>query len=485
LFSCKSLKCFLKHIALTLIYCTITCAYVSAQDIQVMRNSWDYGSIAFWKNDTAHFQIRNAGKKELVFLPIFYNEKFRVIFSKQKLLPGETGEIKVIYYTRDKGNIDQEVPVYVNLREEPLIFRLKGNIKGFHTDAMLRCPTVNSGGASPQDLAKVFTLEVRDEQTHELLSADRLVVKDRSGKPMKVERSAGSYEMLVSPGAYLVDARKKGYIDYYAAVQFQPYQTRMVVYLDKEITPIAEDWPEDMPTEVISPPTKPPIVSDPPVDPEPQQTEPPLPASNPEPAIENPAIPEQPKLDPYLHNANNIVLVLDISNSMRREGKLELLQTAMRRMAGALRPMDKVTIITLAGEAQIVFSPAFIERPDSLLKVINGLKPSGGTNGAAAMRLAYTTALKEKIEGGNNQVIVATDGVFTAGTMGNEELLKLVNQHREKGIRLSTLGFGESKRPLDFLAALAVTGGGDYLHIQDEGVATGGLVEQLKRQSRK
>jgi Ca-activated chloride channel family protein len=157
----------------------------------------------------------------------------------------------------------------------------------------------------------------------------------------------------------------------------------------------------------------------------------------------------------------------------------------MQEMARALRPMDKVTLITLAGEANIIFQPSWINSPDSLLRLINALQPAGGTNGAAAMRLAYTTALKEKLEGGNNQVIVATDGVFTAGTMGNEELLKLVNTYREKGIRLSTIGFGEAKQPIAFLSALAAAGGGDFLHVRDQATAESGLVEQLRRQSRK
>jgi Ca-activated chloride channel family protein len=117
--------------------------------------------------------------------------------------------------------------------------------------------------------------------------------------------------------------------------------------------------------------------------------------------------------------------------------------------------------------------------------LIEQLAPAGGTNGAAAIRLAYATALKEKIEGGNNQVIVATDGVFTAGTMSNDDLLKLVADYRNKGIMLSTIGFGNALKPLEFLQQVALAGGGDYLHVQNDTVAQSGLVEQLKRQSRK
>jgi hypothetical protein len=479
------------------------------QQFQLDRNSWDFGSVAFWKNDTAQFVIRNAGSKDLVFLPVYYNENHRVNPVAKRLAPGESTEIYINLYTRERGPFQVSIPVYINLRDEPILFQLKGNIKGFHPEAMLRCPVVNAGPAGAEALSKVFTLEVRDQQTDELLEPDKITVKNRSGSIIRLERSGAGFEMLAPPGPYLIDSRKKGYLDYFASVILEPYRSHMVVYMDRRNEPIAVVPPSEPPAPVVI--QEPPLVRrTPPVQPPPGQEEPEVepdpegeiwdpnappvqPPANP-PAPVPPAkdsipsrteIPETPKLDPYLHNANNIVMVLDISYSMKRDAKLELLRTAMQEMASALRPMDKVTLITLAGEANIIFQPSWIHSPDSLLQLINALQPAGGTNGAAAMRLAYTTALKEKLEGGNNQVIVATDGVFTAGTMGNEELLKLVNTYREKGIWLSTIGFGEAKQPIAFLSALAAAGGGDFLHIRDQATAERGLVEQLRRQSRK
>lgn len=482
-----------------------------AQQFQLNRNSWDFGSVAFWKNDTARFTIRNAGNKDLVFLPVYYNENHRVTTVANRLAPGESTEIFIHYYTRERGPFQVSIPVYINLRDEPIQFQLKGNIKGFHPEAMLRCPVVNAGPASAEALSKVFTIEVRDQQTDALLEPEKIEIKSRGGKSIQLERSGAGFEMLAAPGAYLIDARKKGYLDYFAHVMLEPYRTHMVVYMDKRNDQIAVAPPVEPPDPVVvpeppiarrTPPVQPPpIQEEPEVEPDPEgetwdPTAPPVqpPAKPPvavspippaKDSIRNTGKTEAPKLDPYLHNANNIVMVLDISYSMKREDKLELLRTAMQQMASALRPIDKVTLITLAGEARIIFQPSWINNPDSLLQRINALQPAGGTNGAAAMRLAYSTALKEKLEGGNNQVIVATDGVFTAGTMGNEELLKLVETHREKGIRLSTLGFGEAKQPIAFLSALAAAGGGDFLHVRDRSIAESGLVAQIQRQSRK
>lgn len=478
------------------------------QQFQLNRNNWDFGSVAFWKNDTARFTLRNAGNRELVFLPVYYTENHRVTTVAKRLAPGESTDIYINLYTRERGPFQVSIPVYVNLRDEPILFTLKGNIKGFHPEAMLRCPVVNSGPASSEALSKVFTLEVRDQQTDQLLEPDKIEVQSRAGKTMRLERSGTGYEMLAAPGAYLIDTRKKGYLDYFANVMLEPYRTHMVVYMDRRNDPVAVVPPVEPPPPDVSqepPVTSRPPVTEPPVrqeepeeDPEPEgetwdpnaprtpPAQPPVPNKPPLPdSSRTRPVPEAPKLDPYLHNANNIVMVLDISYSMKREYKLELLRTAMQEMARALRPMDKVTLITLAGEANIIFQPSWINSPDSLLRLINALQPAGGTNGAAAMRLAYATALKEKLEGGNNQVIVATDGVFTSGTMGNEELLKLVNTYREKGIRLSTLGFGEAKQPIAFLSALAAAGGGDFLHVRDRTIAESGLVAQLQRQSRK
>lgn len=450
---------------------------LKAQQISVDRNVWDYGSVNFWKNDTARFQIRNAGVKPLVFLPVFYNEDYKVTYSSKSLDPGETGTISIVYYPRVKGPFQHEVPVYVNLRNDPINFQLKGWIKGFDPVAQLRCPTVNSGPASHDEQSKVFTIEVRNSQTDQILQPEHIQVNYKSGKRVPLERSGFAYEMLIPPGQYMVEVRKDGYADYYAAVLLEAYRKLMVVYLDPVKPPVA----------VVTPP---PAVRDPePMvipDDEPVMAMPPKQKPLPEPEPEQDSAPvSQTQLDPRLYNANNIVMVLDVSYSMKKEDKLLFLKQAMSGMAQALRPMDKVTLITMAGTASIIFAPAWIHQPDSLLRLIEQLVPAGGTNGAAAIRLAYATALKEQIKGGNNQVIVATDGVFTAGTMSNDELLKLVETYRNQGIMLSTIGFGNALKPLEFLQQVATAGGGDYLHVQNAEVAQSGLVAQLKRQSRK
>lgn len=442
-----------------------------AQQISVDRNVWDFGSVNFWKNDTARFQIRNAGMKALVFLPVFYNEDYRVTFSSKSLEPGETGTVTIVYYARVKGPFKHEVPVYVNLRSEPIVFLLKGWIKGFDPEAQLRCPSVNSGPVSQLDQSKVFTLEVRNSRNDQVITPDYLQVNEKSGKRVRLERSGNTYELLIPPGQYTVDARKQGFADYYAAVLLEAYRKHMIVYLD----------PVEIPEVSLPPIPEPPQVTEEKTVPE----EPVLPVKKEIPPAIDSIPPATTRLDPKLYHANNIVMVLDVSYSMKKEAKLDYLKIAMSRMAQALRPMDKVTLITMSGTAEIIFSPAWIEKPDSLLRLIERLSPAGGTNGAAAIRLAYATALKEKIEGGNNQVIVATDGVFTAGTMGNEELLKLVSEYRNKGIMLSTIGFGAALKPLEFLQTIAGTGGGSYLYIKDQAVAESGLVEQLKQQSRK
>ncbi len=458
-----------------------------AQQISVDRNVWDFGSVNFWKNDTARFQIRNAGVKPLVFLPVFYNEDYKVTYSSKSLEPGETGTISIVYYARVKGPFQHEVPVYVNLRNEPINFQLKGWIKGFNPEAQLRCPTVNSGPASHDEQSKVFTIEVRNSETDQILQPQHIQVQYKNGKRVPLERSGFAYEMLIPPGQYMVEVRKEGFADYYAAVLLEAYRKLMVVYLDPVKPPVAVVTP---PPPVRNPdpvfiPEDEPVIAMPPK-PLPKTTPEPEPEPEPEPVpVRDTAPVTQTQLDPRLYNANNIVMVLDVSYSMKKEDKLLFLKQAMSGMAVALRPMDKVTLITMAGTASVIFAPAWIHQPDSLLRLIDQLVPAGGTNGAAAIRLAYATALKEQIKGGNNQVIVATDGVFTAGTMSNDELLKLVASYRNQGIMLSTIGFGNALKPLEFLEQVAAAGGGDYLHVQNAEVAQSGLVAQLKRQSRK
>ena len=78
---------------------------------------------------------------------------------------------------------------------------------------------------------------------------------------------------------------------------------------------------------------------------------------------------------------------------------------------------------------------------------------------------AYKLAEEYFIEGGNNRVILATDGDLNVGLSSEEELTSLISQKRDSGVYLSVLGFGSGNYKDNRLEALADNGNGNYAYI--------------------
>ncbi|MEM6644495.1 MAG: von Willebrand factor type A domain-containing protein, partial [Bacteroidota bacterium] len=110
--------------------------------------------------------------------------------------------------------------------------------------------------------------------------------------------------------------------------------------------------------------------------------------------------------------ASNIVFLIDVSGSMNASNKLPLLKSAFKLLTNELRPQDKVAIAVYAGAAGLVLPPTSGEDKDKIMEALDQLQAGGSTAGGAGIQLAYNIAREQFIEGGNNRVILATDGDF-------------------------------------------------------------------------
>ena len=72
------------------------------------------------------------------------------------------------------------------------------------------------------------------------------------------------------------------------------------------------------------------------------------------------------------------------------------------------------------------------------------------------------------IEGGNNRIIMASDGDLNVGISSAEELKRFVEGKRDMGIYLSVLGFGTGNYRDANMEALADNGNGVYYYIDGE-----------------
>jgi Ca-activated chloride channel family protein len=161
----------------------------------------------------------------------------------------------------------------------------------------------------------------------------------------------------------------------------------------------------------------------------------------------------------------NLVFLLDVSGSMTPPDKLPLVRTAMRMLVDTLNPADRVAIVVYAGASGLVLPSTPGSRKADIQRAIAELQPGGSTNGAAGIQLAYDIASQSFLKNGVNRVILATDGDFNVGVTSQGELIRLIEEKREKGIFLSVLGVGTGNLKDSTMEKLADKGNGNYAYL--------------------
>jgi len=175
----------------------------------------------------------------------------------------------------------------------------------------------------------------------------------------------------------------------------------------------------------------------------------------------------------------NLVFLLDVSGSMNSPDKLPLLKDGLRMMVNQLKPQDRVAIAVYAGSSGLVLPSTPVANKGEILAALDRLEAGGSTNGGEGINLAYTVAVNNFINGGNNRVILATDGDFNVGTTSDEALVSVIEQKRKSGIFLSVLGFGTGNLNDSMMEKLSNKGNGNYSYIDSRAEARKALGEQV------
>lgn len=177
--------------------------------------------------------------------------------------------------------------------------------------------------------------------------------------------------------------------------------------------------------------------------------------------------------------AANLVFLIDVSGSMQSADKLELLKKGLIMLSKQMRAEDRISIVVYAGASGIMLEPTAANETLKITQALKQLTAGGSTNGAAGIQLAYDVAQSAYIEGGVNRILLATDGDFNVGTTNFEQLMGLIEEKRQSGIGLSTLGFGTGNYNDHLAEQLANRGNGSYAYIDTLNEASKVLVDQL------
>ena len=160
----------------------------------------------------------------------------------------------------------------------------------------------------------------------------------------------------------------------------------------------------------------------------------------------------------------NVVFLIDVSGSM--SNSLELVKEAFVTLVDNLSANDRISIVTYANKVKTVLNGGSLANKEQIISAINDLKASGGTNGSGGIEKAYSVAEDNFIEGGNNRVILASDGDFNVGISNGGILKDFIKEKREQShVYLSVFGFGLGNYRNDFAETLAKNGDGNMFYI--------------------
>lgn len=175
----------------------------------------------------------------------------------------------------------------------------------------------------------------------------------------------------------------------------------------------------------------------------------------------------------------HLVYLVDVSGSMSSPERLPLAKRSLALLTETLKPGDTVALCTYAGSTRVVLEPTGIENKARILAGIASLDAGGGTAMSSGVQMAYDLAAKTLVKGHLNRVIVLSDGDANIGDSSHEEILKTVERYKDKGITLSTVGFGSGNYKDVMMEQLADKGDGNYTYIDGEDEARKVFTEQV------
>lgn len=489
-------------------------------------STFNFGKVKLWNNPTALYTFTNTSSKKLLFLPIPYQRNLYIDLPQGYIQPGETRKITAVYYTEDGGNLSVSQALYHSGSQQPIRLRMKGKIISFHPDAITVCPRVGDKQNESIITPGSFTFTAFNRETGIAIEGvDFLLEGGQRRFLLENSRQAMISIDGIPYGYYNLKISKTGYRPYIGSVYIGKHSGAITYSL----TPLAEIVTEKEPEKekrkegqgfVELEPTKrddqadierirrmtdeqfkgkdirerdvlvvreqanpdtPVVKRDPPAEIETKTDE----TSTVETSKEEPDLDASGGLNTEKYALNNVVLLIDVSGSMKINDKLEHLKVSIKEMAKVLRAEDRLTIITYSSKSRVTLSSCPGNETERIYEVIDGLVAKGNSFGAEGMYTAYRYAQENFIHDGNNEIILATDGLFNSKDKTNRDLYEKASDEYRNGVKMSVVGFGKKKDARKFMQTIALNGGGNFIEINSLADANSALLHEVMDNARK
>ncbi len=495
---------------------------------QVGSLNHNFGKVKEWNNPIFTTTYTNTSGQLQFFLPTNYSADYRINFEKDMLQPGESTTVQMQYFTEEFGRFSKQIKVYISSQDDPLIFTLSGHIVSIDPSAFTMCPRIENvdlgygGGfnhnvkvldAATKEPVRDFEITILTDNSTERFKSSTSQVILRRERPDRYTFEIDKEEYKIAKKQVYVnrntaetviylEREKREDSDYFDFDKSEDTPLEEVITATtveetlEETMPIVEDEPDVIIAETT--PTIPEVITSTNIPEDEELIEEEVITSTVDKPKETPPSVTPPKPAPEVgdfttdglltskYAFNHIIFLIDVSGSMNHETKLPLLKYSMYQMINVLRPEDRVSIITYSTEPTVLVRSISGANKDVLKEAIGSLEAKGQSFGSDGVQVAYDIANDNFIPDGNNEIILASDGVFT---MENEAVntwrleRNIAKQMSDNNIRLSSIGFGKAKNALSFLHDLSDKGEGSFITIKSEEQAQTILIENMMKHS--
>ncbi len=438
----------------------------------------DFGDLYNGAPTYCDFRFTNRSEKVQYLLTIDKPEGVHYIFSSKVIPPDSSMFIRFRVDNTKKGTFFHEVDIYFSQPFEPIPIELTGNVKEISKNLMTDCPDFNSTPAYKIQNFEI-TVKVIDSLTGEPISGADVFFVERGDLVSREETNAKGFVHDDLPlGLYYIAVERQGYEpDYYegyinfARNYFEIDLARKgeselhetipdpIVYenIDSIFAEILEEEKDSVVVEIV-----------------------------PETVVAERDTTSLFDLPDTLFDAahfkfNNITFILDASSSMNAQGKMDLLKMSMIELVKILRPEDRVTVLKYAAEVTILMENETGADKDKIVEIVRAIRTTGVTAGGTAINEAYRLNKSHFIPGGNNIVIIITDGAFNKGDVNYDKTIK--GNFSENGTRFSVVGVKTTSYIQENMKSIASLGGGAYIQILTIEDAQTKIIDEIRRTS--
>jgi len=404
--------------------------------------------------------IENKSSKPDLLLRSTFSNEFEVKFSTKQLEPNGQLVVRLKFNPRKKGVFQEVGELYFASMSTPIQIPISAKVLYVNVNGNTPCPDFSTRAADCCS-KNFFLVEVYDADTNEPIEGAFVRLEEEGYLHLRLKtNNEGKVSNEARIGFYELSAEKEGYDKKVLSSYVNNANAKFVFYLKRNSDPSTGSRTEEKDPSTGS------GTEEKDMEREREQEV--------EVSVELPVERFAP---------NNVVFLLDISGSMGVGDKLELMQYSLQELVSVLRSVDRMALVSYAGDATVLQATTSGSNKQELREIVAGIRTGGKTSGAKGFKKAYQLLQKSKIQGGNNQLIVITDGAFAVEDQ--KDIEKMVKRYAAKGYETTVVAIEANNFAKDKLGFVSQLGNGSFLQVEDKTSAERVLIEELKKQSAK